>query len=327
MLSIVVPVYKVEKYLRRCVDSLLKQKVEDCEIILVDDGSPDASGAICDEYALTDERVKVIHKENGGGPSGARNIGVKAATGEYIAFVDSDDWVEADMFSSMLRVMQNENVDFALIRTQAVYENGDKIPEEFELGGKFEVNELNIGKINNRYGSPCNKLYRRKDLVDNDILFPEGLYYEDNAFLWDFETQFPHGYALNQIGYNYFKHQGSITKQKTTPKALDALSIALVIKQNLLKHNLLEQYDAAFAQAFNSYLKLACKRTPRELRAKILPLAQQVLEGVNEEILHKALKPKAYNIMKNIKKGKLSPLIFLKSDIKNLFRRIRQWFN
>ena len=95
--SIIVPVYKVEKYLRKCIDSIINQTLKDIEIILVDDGSPDNCGKICDEYAAKDTRIKVIHKENGG-LSSARNAGMEVAEGEYIGFVDSDDWIESDMY-------------------------------------------------------------------------------------------------------------------------------------------------------------------------------------------------------------------------------------
>ena len=95
--SVVIPVYKVEKYLPKCIDSLLNQTLRDIEIILVDDGSPDKCGKICDLYAQADDRIKVIHKENGG-LSDARNVGMKYATGEYLGFVDSDDYVTPDMF-------------------------------------------------------------------------------------------------------------------------------------------------------------------------------------------------------------------------------------
>ena len=94
--SIIVPVYKVEKYLRKCIDSIINQTLKDIEIILVDDGSPDNCGKICDEYAAKDTRIKVIHKENGG-LSSARNAGMEVAEGEYIGFVDSDDWIESDL--------------------------------------------------------------------------------------------------------------------------------------------------------------------------------------------------------------------------------------
>ena len=102
LISVIVPVYKVEPYLRQCVDSILNQTYANLEVILVDDGSPDRCGAICDEYAAQDSRVRVIHKSNGG-QSTARNMALDVCTGDYIAFVDSDDWLEAKAYEEMMR--------------------------------------------------------------------------------------------------------------------------------------------------------------------------------------------------------------------------------
>ena len=100
LISVIVPVYNVEQYLDRCVCSILNQTYQNLEIILVDDGATDSSGRMCDEYAKRDERIKVVHKQNGG-LSDARNAGLAAATGEYIGYVDSDDWIEPDMYEKM----------------------------------------------------------------------------------------------------------------------------------------------------------------------------------------------------------------------------------
>ena len=110
MISIIVPVYKVEKFLSKCIESLINQSYKDIEIILVDDGSPDNSGKICDDYALQDQRIHVIHQENKG-VSAARNAGLSKAKGEYIGFCDPDDFCEVDMYESMLQAMENQQVD------------------------------------------------------------------------------------------------------------------------------------------------------------------------------------------------------------------------
>lgn len=107
LISVIVPVYNVKNYLCKCVDSIINQTYNNLEIILVDDGSTDGSGAICDEYVLKDSRVKVIHKENGG-VSSARNLGIAQAGGEYICFVDSDDWLELDYFAEAAQLLQEE---------------------------------------------------------------------------------------------------------------------------------------------------------------------------------------------------------------------------
>lgn len=118
-ISIIVPVYKAEPYLKKCIDSILNQTFKDFELILVDDGSPDRCGEICDEYALKDSRIKIIHKENGG-QSSARNVGLDIAQGEYIGFVDSDDWIEPDMYKKLFKVLKNDNVDMAICNINSI---------------------------------------------------------------------------------------------------------------------------------------------------------------------------------------------------------------
>ena len=129
LISVIVPVYNVEPYLRRCVDSILRQTYRNLEILLVDDGTKDNCGAICDAYARQDERVKVIHKENGG-LSSARNAGIDASTGEYLSFVDSDDWIEPDMIKALADNMTRVS-DYAgaeIICSNFVIDRGDGTP-------------------------------------------------------------------------------------------------------------------------------------------------------------------------------------------------------
>ena len=123
LISVIVPVYKVEKYLHRCVDSILNQTYRNLEIILVDDGSPDNCGTICDEYAAKDSRIRVIHQENAG-VSAARNAGLDACTGEYVAFVDSDDYIMPEMYETMLSALLEKNVDICVCQWQYEYADG-----------------------------------------------------------------------------------------------------------------------------------------------------------------------------------------------------------
>ena len=117
LISVIVPVYRVEKYLKQCVDSILAQSHRNLEVLLIDDGSPDACPAICDAYAEADSRVRVIHQENQG-PSAARNAGLDACRGEYIGFADSDDWMEPELLASLLRMLQEKNLDVAFSAAQ-----------------------------------------------------------------------------------------------------------------------------------------------------------------------------------------------------------------
>ena len=110
LISVIVPVYNVEQYLPKCIDSILAQTYENLEIILVEDGTKDSSGVICDEYAAKDARIRVIHKENGG-LSSARNAGMEIARGEYFGFVDSDDWIEPEMYENLMALAQKYDAD------------------------------------------------------------------------------------------------------------------------------------------------------------------------------------------------------------------------
>lgn len=123
-ISVIIPVYNAEKYLRRCIDSVLSQTFTDFELLLIDDGSKDKSGAICDEYAAKDSRVRVFHKENGG-VSSARNMGLDNACGNYIAFVDADDWIDGNMYYEMFAAINESKSDIVCCDYLYEYENGD----------------------------------------------------------------------------------------------------------------------------------------------------------------------------------------------------------
>ena len=125
LITVIVPIYHVEKYLHRCVDSILNQTYENLEIILVDDGSGDACSSICDEYAGRDSRIVVIHKENGG-LSDARNAGIEIAKGQYLAFVDSDDYIHKDMYKILMKEILESNAEVSICSYKYVYDNKEK---------------------------------------------------------------------------------------------------------------------------------------------------------------------------------------------------------
>ena len=182
-ISIVIPVYKVEKYLRQCLDSVVGQTYKNLEIIVVDDGSPDNCGAICDEYAQKDERVQVIHKENGG-LCAARNDGIARATGDWIAFVDSDDWCEPDMYEQAVNALE-DGVDILMFSS---FSNiGDRqvvIPafaQEFTTEDSALIKHMQVAMINQHYtplesrfapGCPWNRLFRASLIRDHAITYP-----------------------------------------------------------------------------------------------------------------------------------------------------------
>ncbi|WP_295363468.1 glycosyltransferase family 2 protein [uncultured Succinivibrio sp.] len=179
LISVIVPIYKVEKYLGKCIESIIRQSYSNLEIILVDDGSPDRCGAICDEYARKDSRIKVIHQDNMG-LSVARNTGLNIATGEYITFVDSDDWIDQNFIKLLLKSMLKSNAQIAVTSLLNVYEDGTT------KSNTLILSEIRLSKTEglacylfNGYLTPCacGKLWK-KNLWEG-IRFPEGKLFED----------------------------------------------------------------------------------------------------------------------------------------------------
>lgn len=218
-ISVIVPVYKVEALLTRCVDSILGQTYERLEVILVDDGSPDGSGKLCDAYAQKDPRVRVIHKENGG-LSSARNAGLDVATGEYIAFVDSDDWLVPEAYEWMLEAMRANGVKLVCAgRYDVDADTGEKViglcPERDEVIS----GEKMAGRIftwDHCDSSACDKLYHRS-LWENHR-YPEGVVCEDLPVTYRLALEAGNVALLNRLIYHYYHRSGSITTAALSDK-------------------------------------------------------------------------------------------------------------
>ena len=181
MISVVVPIYKTEKYLSQCVESILNQTYRDFELFLVDDGSPDRCGEICDRYAAQDDRIKVVHQANGGF-SAARNAGIDLASGEYLTFVDSDDYLHKEAFEVLLRALVENDADFSMGYYEKVSESGEIIPDPDVVmeGETLSGREAILRTLRNSllYIVPWNKLYKRE--LFSDVRFPLGKCHEDN---------------------------------------------------------------------------------------------------------------------------------------------------
>jgi glycosyltransferase involved in cell wall biosynthesis len=192
-ISVIVPVYNVEKYINKCLDSIVNQTYKNLEIILVDDGSPDNCGQICEAYASKDARIRVIHQKNGG-PSAARNTGLDAATGRYVGFIDPDDFIHESYYETMLGLVERCDVDISQCYFRMVYEEGDeRANKENRKAASIEtVNVLsnrealhNLYTNDFTYVNACvvwNKLYK-KELFDG-IRFPEGKIHEDEHIIY-----------------------------------------------------------------------------------------------------------------------------------------------
>lgn len=219
LISVIIPVYKVEAYLRRCVDSVLAQSHENLEIILVDDGSPDGCPAICDEYAAADDRVAVIHQKNAG-LSGARNAGLEKAKGAYLAFVDSDDYLAEDFIECLYRSCVETDSDLSVCRWE--YVKGEPVPEHGT--GKTEVftgREM-LAQLYTPDGAyfvvAWNKLYRRELFAE--IRYPLGQIHEDEATTYKLYDKAVRAAFVDRSLYGYFVTPSSITRG-FNPRRLD----------------------------------------------------------------------------------------------------------
>ena len=219
----IVPIYKVEPYLRRCVDSILRQTFPDFEMILVDDGSPDGCGAICDEYARADARVRVIHKSNGG-LSSARNAGIETARGEWLAFVDSDDWIDPDMLAILHTAALKYDAQIAECSFRRIFRDG--VREETACTGAC-ITGTRVDAVEGMYDwkrfktVAWDKLYHRS--VIGTIRYPVGKLHEDEfttyRYFWNAKTLV----FVDASEYNYdCSREDSIMTQNFREGHLDA---------------------------------------------------------------------------------------------------------
>lgn len=227
LISVVVPVYNVEKYLYRCVDSIRNQTYQNLEIILVDDGSTDNSGILCDEIAERDIRIKVIHKKNGG-LSSARNTGIAASTGDCVGFVDSDDWIMSDMYEYLLSLMNSKNAEIAQINIKKASKfsmNVQKQEEKINVlsGKKILQHYMVMSTVTGSY-SVWRCLFRKEIL--NGFGFREGKIHEDMDFKYKALQRCKVYIESNLIKYFYFQSTGSITTSGLRQKDFDLYDAA-----------------------------------------------------------------------------------------------------
>ncbi len=257
LFSIIVPIYNVEKYIHKCVDSLIHQTYSNIEIILVDDGSPDSCPQICDEYAEKDNRIKVIHKKNGG-LSDARNSGLNIATGDYIIFVDCDDYIDIDTCEQFAKHVDN---DIDILIGDAVVEGGTcnlthLEPSETLYNGKVYLKE-SILKNCSTMAAWLN-VYKRKFLVDNNLCFKKGILHEDEQFT---PRAFLCAESILVTGiefYHYVIRENSITTKKDKRKnASDLYSTCceleskyLMIEDTVLRDLLLDSLSSKCLSMF-----------------------------------------------------------------------------
>lgn len=261
LISIIIPVYNVEPYLRRCLDSVVNQTNANLEIILVDDGSPDNCPKICDEYAAKDERIVVIHKENGG-LSDARNVGTEQANGDYIYYLDSDDELPLDAIQSLSNHLES-NPDAEIIvgkmhcpQKESMYKH-----QLFDYDYTFENNidfrrycssGINIFPVN-----ACNKLIRRAFIQKNNLVFMKGIIHEDELWAFQVSKVAKNVICVNKQTYIRYINPGSITTASSDNEKKDSWGV-------ILKNIFSEINQPLFADQFFKYYMFFCHLFPHE---------------------------------------------------------------
>lgn len=255
LISVIVPVYKVEKYLRRCVDSIRNQTYNNLEILLVDDGSPDSCGSICDEYSKCDKRIKVIHKENGG-LSDARNAGLDVMEGEYVTCIDSDDFVSKYYVMNLYNAIKESHCDISASWFIDYYE-GDPIPKAGPIN-KLEIEVMTRVEAYKRMLyqdgfeiSAWGKLYRSS--LFNGIRYPFGKLYEDIPTTYRLMEQTDKIAVIPQIDYYYFQRKESIAQSGFNVKKMDGIN-----HMNDLRQFITENYPQLRKAAECRYFSTVC---------------------------------------------------------------------
>lgn len=330
MISVIVPVYKVEPFLHRCIDSILNQTYQNLEIILVDDGSPDRCGSICDEYAQRDSRVKVIHQKNSG-VSAARNNGLDAASGKYVAFIDADDWIEPWAYEKLRWLIEEHNADIAEAALR--YYRPWKPERLFYEGKNTQSVQIytNIQALERLYFgpevlsdisiSPCNKLYRAE--LFRNLRFMEGYRHEDVELIPQLLFYTRRVVKYDDSFYNYNIHLGadSCTGQKDSIHKTASLLEAKRRVFNFFRENPVDkvsQYtQVAYADAmmYAYYVGKDHKSEEGNKLAKPIPKEYRQLYPL---LCHNP----SIESPKNYRLFRLSPTLFC--FIKRIYKKIQQ---
>lgn len=265
--SVIVPIYNVEKYLEKCINSLLSQTLEDIQIILVNDGSKDNSGNIAKEYEKNNnDRVIYVEKENGG-LSDARNYGLKYATGDFIAFLDSDDYIEKNAYEEMYNKAIEENADY--VECDFIWEFPNKIRVDKQYPYKNKKEMLSFVRV-----VAWNKLIKRQLITDNNLEFPKGLRYEDVEFTYKlipFVNKFAY---VNKPFIHYVQREGSIANVQNERTA-EIFTVLDNVIEFYKKNNIYEKYRDELEYNYARYLlcsslKRMCKIKDKSIREKLL---------------------------------------------------------
>lgn len=311
--SVVIPIWNTEKYLEKCLDSIINQTLKDIEIICVNNGSTDRSGLIIEQYAKKDPRIKVIKIEHKC-LSGVRNVGLSAASAPYIAFVDSDDWLEADVYENAVKHFENDSdIDIVCWGANIIKENSNVSDSLFNGARKYHKIRLKGKKeLNNKIillNTVCvwNKMFKADIIKGNKIMFPEGLELEDNSFYYTYIVNCKYGYFINKYFYNYRQRENSLIRQiqasKTTIVAPHLKNLNFIMDYYKNK-KILTQKCALILELLSRYLEMDMNWTAEKNHPEVLNTATILAEEIpdSDSPLLENLKNKNYTgVLKIIK--------------------------
>lgn len=303
LVSVIIPIYNVEKYLKRCVESVRNQTYQKIEIILVDDGSTDRCGMICDEYDEVDNRIKVVHKKNGG-LSSARNAGLRCAEGEYIFFLDADDFIDVDTFRILQEKMELHQADIAMCGCVYVDEFGKLKEQKQERASEIVLTGEQL-LVQNAMASDwmlisvCNKLYKRA--IFDMLLFDEGKQFEDEFIFHNICNRCNLIIIIKEVLYFYTQRSDSITGKGNSARKVDV--IEAYIKRILYMNSIA-----------GIQMKIACERTISELYYLIYLYSRKI--GSNNLELNRRMKKIRKDVLRFIP-------IMLKDSSKNIKEKIQ----
>ena len=265
--SIIVPIYNVEKYLERCIESLIEQTLEDIQIILVNDGSTDNSGKIAKEYAIKhQDKIIYLEKENGG-LSDARNYGIPYATGEYIAFLDSDDYIDKEAYKEMYNKAKQENADY--VECDFVWEYPNKLKEDKQIEYKNKKEMLAFVRV-----VAWNKLIKREIIEKNNLKFPKGLRYEDVEFTYKLIPHLTKVSYVDKCFIHYTQRENSIANVQNA-RTSEIFTILDNVISYYKENNLYKEYEDEIEYNYTRYLlcsslKRICKIQDKETRGRLI---------------------------------------------------------
>ncbi|WP_373260060.1 glycosyltransferase family 2 protein [Phocaeicola vulgatus] len=285
IITIIIPIYKAENCIKRCIDSIINQTFTSFELLLINDGSPDSSGKICDEYAQTDQRIKVFHKKNGG-VSSARNLGIQKSNGNFICFIDSDDWIEPYHLEALYQTYQTYHCDLIINGYAKEKKNSKTIQVHTGIYTTKEIpNGITELKRNQLLGYPWNKLFKKDIIEQYNIKFDHSITLrEDEIFVLQYLTHCNSIQCTDSISYHYIELENSLSKKKHSYCSLKKAV------------ELIKQYSIELSNRFGGTNKAFIEQIEKEYQYYNIRLISTLY---NEKNSNKYIKNELYKITKN----------------------------